>query len=124
MRPRKHTNTHILTFLEFSNDSNVSDPSPVTLIHPRTTKTYARLKKPQYLVTGILIYSCRSPYSRIASSDAQKPIICRKIYRIKEASTDFLKVFARFHHIHEAHRNLHFPLAISTQPIFSVRYQH
>ena len=50
MRPRKHTNTHILKFLELSRNSNVSDPSPVILIQPRAPKTYARLKKPQYLV--------------------------------------------------------------------------
>ena len=33
-------------------------------------------------------------------------------------------VFTRFHHIHEAHRNQDLPVAMFTQPILPVSYQH
>jgi hypothetical protein len=85
-----HTpHTHFFPFLEFSNDYNLSVPSPPRFIHPRATIIYTRLEKPQYLGTAFPVYSCRSPCSRIASSDVQRPKIFRRFYKIKVASTDF-----------------------------------
>jgi len=84
-----HTYTNAHTHTHTHNPSHEHTHFAILRFHPRATKIYTRLQKPHYLGTAFPIYSCRSPYSRIASSVAQRPKICRRFYKIKETSTDF-----------------------------------
>jgi hypothetical protein len=84
-----HTYTNAHTHTHTHNPSHEHTHFAILRFHPRATKIYTRLEKPHYLGTAFPIYSCRSPYSRIASSVAQRPKICRRFYKIKETSTDF-----------------------------------
>jgi len=68
---RTYTRARVLSFLEVSRASNISDPSPSILIHRRVTMCYTRLKKPQYLVTGFPLYSLTSLYFRTSPSYAK-----------------------------------------------------
>ena len=113
---RTYTRARVLSFLEVSRASNISDPSPSILTHRTVTLHYTRLKKPQYLVAGFPLYSLSSPYFVTASSDAQNPKIILGFARSKKPQQP-VNAFTSLHHFIDADHNLYLPVTTFTQPI-------
>jgi hypothetical protein len=117
---------NVSQILVVSRASIVSHPPPLILIYPRVTRSYTSLKKPQHLVTvfnsfhyiheGLHIFKLPTGTLKNTRSNV-------RFTRLKKVQ-QLVNSFTSFHRIFEAHLNLDLPLAMFTQTVLPVRYQH